>query len=139
MTFIQLLKALERELGYHQFPVDACAPDLARVFESSAVHHDLATRLVREIYRANRCQKLSHPVSRELTLSALIPIRLDILKADNTDIDLFRFIENCCEVIERSLALPVDPPAPVGAAIANSSADVLPFIRPGRLPKDSFG
>ncbi|MHB1586604.1 MAG: hypothetical protein ACYCRH_06865 [Acidiferrobacteraceae bacterium] len=107
MTFLQLMQALERRLGYHQLPLNPNARHLRDLFESVALHHDLALRLAHEIYRHNRCQKTGGLVQRGPTLEAIMPVRREVLQACNTDIDVFRFIEAFCEGVERILQPPL--------------------------------
>jgi len=96
VNFIELFRHLEHSLGYHQFPVNEQATELSQIFESSAAHHDLVVRLAHEIYKANRCQKLQSPVTREKVEQALSSIRVKILDDKKTDIDLYHFIEDVC-------------------------------------------
>ena len=96
MNFIELFRYLEHSLGYHQFPVNELATELPQIFESSAAHHDLVVRLVHEIYKANRCQKLQSPITREQVEKVLSAIRVEILDGKKTDIDLYHFIEDVC-------------------------------------------
>ena len=96
MNFIELFRHLEHSLGYHQFPVNEQATELSQIFESSAAHHDLVVRLAHEIYKANRCQKLQSPVTRERVEKVLSTIRVKIHDGKKTDIDLYHFIEDVC-------------------------------------------
>jgi hypothetical protein len=96
VNFIELFRHLEHSLGYHQFPVNELATELSQIFESSAAHHDLVVRLAHEIYKANRCQKLQSPITREQVEKVLSAIRVEILDGKKTDIDLYHFIEDVC-------------------------------------------
>jgi len=96
VTFIELFRHLEHSLGYHQFPVNEQATELSQIFESSAAHHDFVVRLAHELYKANRCQKLQSPVTRQKVEEVLSTIRVEILDGKKTDIDLFHFIEELC-------------------------------------------
>lgn len=115
MTFLQLMQWLEAQLGAHQWPLNRDCRDLRSLFETCALHHDLATRLARAIYQANHCRRPCDPVSRADTLGAVIPIRLEVLRAGDTDIDVFRFIETFCENVDLALKaqprVTADPPA----------------------------
>jgi len=99
MTFIELLNFLEDRLGYHQFPVNVQAKDLAQVFDSSAIHHDFAVKLVHEIYKANHCQNLRSPIDQDKVEEVLVRLRADALDGKKTDIDLYHFIEDICVVV----------------------------------------
>ena len=96
MNFIELFRHLEHSLGYHQFPVNEEAAELSQIFDSSAAHHDFVVRLAHEIYKANRCQKLQSPITREKVEQVLSEIRVEILDGKKTDIDLYHFIEDVC-------------------------------------------
>jgi hypothetical protein len=96
VNFIELFRHLEHSLGYHQFPVNEEAAELSQIFDSSAAHHDFVVRLAHEIYKANRCQKLQSPVTREKVEQVLSEIRVEILDGKKTDIDLYHFIEDVC-------------------------------------------
>jgi len=99
VNFIELFRHLEHNLGYHQFPVNERATELSQIFESSAAHHDLVVRLAHEIYKANRCQKLQSPVTREQVEKVLSANRVEILDGKKTDIDLYHFIEDVCVAV----------------------------------------
>ena len=99
MNFIELFRHLEHSLGYHQFPVNEQATELSQIFESSAAHHDLVVRLAHEIYKANRCQKLQSPVTRQQVERVLSANRVQILDGKKTDIDLYHFIEDVCVAV----------------------------------------
>ncbi|MHB1529214.1 MAG: hypothetical protein ACYDDA_04180 [Acidiferrobacteraceae bacterium] len=129
MTFLQLMQTLERRLGYHQLPVNPRARQLRELFESGALHHDLAVRLAHEIYRHNRCQKTGDLVQRTSTLDAIMPIRREVLQANDTDIDVFRFIETFCEGVERSLQPPLLEDKRAATARATTASNVIPFER----------
>lgn len=127
MTFLQLMQWLEGQLGVHQWPINRDCKELRTLFDSCALHHDLALRLARAIYRANGCQHPRDQVERSPTLAAVIPIRLEVLRAGDTDIDVFHFIEGFCEGIEQALkpAL-VSAPPPAAAAPVRK---IVPFTR----------
>ncbi len=99
MKFLELLQRLESHLGYHQIPVNERARSLKDLFESSPVHHDLITCLVRAIYEKNACRTLNDPLSRDATFNALTPIRQRLLNAASTDVDTYHTMEEVCAVI----------------------------------------
>lgn len=103
MTFMQLMQQLEQSLGYHQWPVNACASQLHEVFESSPVNGELAIKIMRALYKSNRCQKFSDQVSLEQCNAALVPVRLEVVRGRTTDIDAFQFMENTCHAIHNAL------------------------------------
>lgn len=119
MTFLELLKKLETHLGYHQMPLNAAAKNVKEIFESSPLHHDLMKRLVQSIYSGNHCRRLSDPVERDTTFEAVAPLRLEVLRSERTDVDLYRLIEELCVALDRSfgpLARPPEEPKPASAA-----------------------
>lgn len=101
MTFQELLLELEHRLGYHQLPVNAMARGIRDVFESSPVHQELMTELVRAIYAENRCSKLSDPVTRDETFAAFAPIRLATLRSERCDVDTHHLLEELCVAFEQ--------------------------------------
>ena len=100
MIFLDLLKQLEHRLGYHQLPVNPNAKELAEIFDNSPVHGDLPIRVVHEIYKINGCQKLTDVVDHTKTNTALIPVRLEILRSQKTDVDAFLFMDDLCHAVK---------------------------------------
>lgn len=101
MTFQELLFALEHRLGYHQLPVNAIARGIKDIFESSPVHQELMTQLVRAIYAENCCQKLNDPVTRDKTFAAFAPIRLATLRSEKCDVDTHHLLDELCVAFEQ--------------------------------------
>jgi hypothetical protein len=119
MTFLELLKHLEAHLGYHQMPLNATPKSVKDVFEGSPLHHDLMKRLVQSIYASNRCRHLRDPVERGNTFEAVAPLRLEVLKSERTDVDLYRLIDELCVALDHifgPLAPLPDEPKAVSAA-----------------------
>jgi hypothetical protein len=110
LTFAQFVRHLERRLGHHQLPLNASAAGIQDLFETCAVHHELMMRLLREIYKKNKCENLCDAVTRSSTFDAVAPIRLEILRAPHTDIDLYNLMEDLCTAI--NLAFGGDPMRP---------------------------
>ncbi|MFQ5756586.1 MAG: hypothetical protein ACE5H7_10900 [Acidiferrobacterales bacterium] len=104
MNFKELVQILEERIGYHQIPINPAATGPKDLFECCALHHELMTELVRAIYDANHCHKLTDPVNRQKTFKALSPIRLKILRSRNTDIDVFHLIENLCTAVDQAFS-----------------------------------
>jgi hypothetical protein len=100
MTFLELLKQIEEQLGYHQLPLRPAARTFKDLFESIPLHHDFMKRLVQSIYSSNRCQRLSDPVERDPTFEAIAPLRLEALRSARTDVDLFRLIDELCVCLD---------------------------------------
>ena len=93
MNFKELLSQLEEHLGSHQFPVNPAATNIKNIFEGSPLHHDLMTGLLRAIYVANACRRLTDPVTLDKTLRALAPIRQEALRSAAADVDLYRLLD----------------------------------------------
>lgn len=96
MKFIQLIEHLARHVGTHQIPLNPAATQRQGLIESSALHYELITQIVGAIYARNRCRRLTDPVERDATFEALAPIRHAVLRADNTDVDAARLLEDLC-------------------------------------------
>lgn len=118
MKFLELLTQLEKRLGYHQFPINANATEIHEIFESSPVHGQLAIRLARKIYKSNNCKTVNDDITDANTNNALVAIRLEILRAQQTDIDVFTFMHELCHTIKDLIAdsenrLHEDAPRPI--------------------------
>lgn len=101
MTFLELLLALEHRLGYHQLPVNPRARSIKEVFESSPVHQEFMTQLVRAVYSENRCQRLSDPVTRDQTFAAFAPLRVAQLRSAQCDVDMHHTLDELCLALEQ--------------------------------------
>ncbi len=117
MKFIQLIEQLARHVGTHQIPVNPAATQRQGLIESSALHYELITRIVGAIYARNRCGRLTDPVERDATFEALAPIRQEVLRAANTDVEAARLLEDLCVGIavvfeQHNPAGAVSPPTP---------------------------
>ncbi|OGI44619.1 MAG: hypothetical protein A2150_07365 [Candidatus Muproteobacteria bacterium RBG_16_64_11] len=101
MTFKELIQCLADEIGYHQVPLNNRAHQVNDLLEGCALHHELMLRLMGAIYRHNGCRKLADCVTRTVTLDAVAPIRLDVLRSPRTDIDTKRLMDDFCLAITR--------------------------------------
>ncbi len=99
MKFIQLIEQLARQVGAHQIPFNPAATQRQGLIESSALHYALITRIVDAVYKGNRCRQLTDPVERNATFEAMAPIRQEVLRAHDTDVDAARFLEDLCASI----------------------------------------
>jgi hypothetical protein len=99
MTFIELMRQLENSLGSLQLPVNIGACDIKKIFDGGPLHHDLAVRLVRAIYKSNRCQKMSDDIDQARTFEAITPIRQELLQKKTTDIDAYHFMDDFCQAL----------------------------------------
>ncbi len=117
MKFMQLIEQLSVRIGQHQFPVNTAAGNVRTLVDSSALHYDLASGIVRAIYERNDCRGLCDPVTAQPTFEALGPIRAGLLDSAGTDVDAYRFMEELCAVVAKifdthRIAVTPQPPAP---------------------------
>jgi hypothetical protein len=124
MNFRELLAHLEERLGNHQLPLNPRATSLRDLFDGIGLHHPLMQKVVRAIYEQNRCRRLDDPVDRMITLNTLGPIRLEMLRAHSTDIDLYRLLEDLCVAVTDAFA--VDKPLPATTP-TKPGAQVIPL------------
>ena len=96
MTFRELIEQLARGIGQHQIPLNATASELRGLIDSGAVHYELMTQIATAIYTGNRCRHLKDAVTQDATFEALEPIRLAVLRAPGTDVDVHRLMETIC-------------------------------------------
>ena len=132
MTFKRLLHHLELRLGHHQVPLKGAVCDIKGLFEVCALHHELMMELLRDIYKKNGCQHLNDRVTHGATFEAITPIRVKILRAPNTDIDLFNLIEDFCLAADSFFQVEMATPTVITSNILpqilpRPSADILPF------------
>lgn len=130
MTFIELIKHLAQRLGQHQIPLNANAVELRRLLDSSALHYELMTRILRSIYERNHCRSLNDAVDSDATFEALAPIRLDVLRSPRTDIDVYRLMEDFCVAIAMVFDNKANHPA-----LAKKSRILDNATEPGELIK----
>lgn len=134
MTYRELMRYLERRLGYHQVPLNPAASGMKDLFESSPVHPELMTELARAIYTANRCRRLDDGVERLATLEALGPIRLKRLRAASTDVDTHGLLEALCEALSEAFGEEPEPaPRPTPAPPSAEIIPLEPYRRRRRL------
>lgn len=97
MTFRQFIHLLAEHIGLHQIPVVPGATEIRYFLAEDAVHHQLVTALVRDIYKKNNCGHLDAAIDTEMTLQLLGALRAALLTEDDTDICKFRLINDLCE------------------------------------------
>lgn len=102
MTFWELMCQLENRLGYHQVPLNPRARTLKTIFETVPLHPELMTRLARDIFKFNRCQKLGDSVNGHETFSALAPLRAELRHNTTTDIDTIRLLDELSLELNRA-------------------------------------
>lgn len=133
MTFMQLMQQLEHRLGYHQWPVNARASQLHEVFESSPVNGELAIKIMRQLYKSNRCQKFTDEVSLDKCNNALVPVRLEVVRGLTTDIDAYQFMEQLCHAVHHAFTgKQVTSPA---SRVQDTGISELARLMPGKTLK----
>lgn len=129
MTFLELLKKLEAHLGYHQLPLNPAATNFKNIFETIPLHNDLMKRLVHSMYTSNHCQRLSDPVERTTTFDAVAPLRLEVIRSERTDVDLYRLIEEFCVSLDRIFGPLTREPAETEPVAAGQVIELARFRR----------
>ena len=102
MTFIELLRQLENQLGNHHLPLNPNAGVYKELFEGIPVHHDVIRELIGAIYAANGCRRLTDPVDKEKCFAAVGPQRRDVLKRPTADVDVYRLLDDFCQALDQS-------------------------------------
>ncbi|MFC1664438.1 hypothetical protein ACFL17_02260 [Pseudomonadota bacterium] len=104
MNFRQLILLLAEQVGHHQLPVHANANELSEFLGSDAVHHDLVSKVVKSIYKANHCGYLDAPISKSITFAVLGKLQRQIAQSQTADIDQFNLISDFGRVLSKYLA-----------------------------------
>lgn len=125
MTFHELLDFLAKRIGQHQIPLNPTATELRGLIESGAVHYELMTQVATAIYTGNRCRRLNDPVTLDATFEALEPIRLAVLRAPSTDVDVHGLIEAICAEVAQAYGVA----APDGGPDAPTAGGTLVRFR----------
>lgn len=86
-TFRKLVSALADNVGHHQIPVDESAMHPAALIKPDAIHYDLIKKLMRAVYRSNRCYHLNAPVYFDSTFDAIGKIYGEVVNSSKSDID----------------------------------------------------
>ena len=140
MTYRDLIVQLADLLGRHQVPVREDATDIHGFLGHDGVHHELISRIVRTIYRSNRCGHLDAKVSARATLDALAPLRQELLCSPRTDICQYRFMDALLGDIEASFAATDTHGALTsrgqGIASKTGTATVIALARPSDPPRN---
>ncbi len=126
MSFRELIEVLARRIGHHQIPLNPAATELRGLIDSGAVHYELITQIVTALYTGNRCRRLSDPVTQDATFEALEPIRLAVLRAPGTDVDVHGLMETICAEVAHAFGVTTPGEAP---AAPPSGAEVVRFRR----------
>ena len=126
MTFRELIEQLAKRIGQHQLPVNAAATELRGFIDSGAVHYELITQVVTAIYTGNRCRRLADPVTRDATFESIEPIRLAVLRAPGTDVDVHGLMESICTEVAHAFGVATPNNRPVAPS---SSGELVRFRR----------
>jgi len=121
MNFRQLILLLAEKVGHHHLPVNADANELREFLGSDAVHHDLVTKVVRSIYKANRCGYLDAPISKSITFATLGKLQRGIAQSQTTDIDQFNLINDFGNVISKNF---IESPSTSDQGVDNHGNDI---------------
>jgi hypothetical protein len=104
MTFRQFIQLLSEKIGLHQIPVVSNANEIRYFIAEDAVHHQLVTTLVRDIYKINNCGHLDALIDAEKTITLLGTIRATLLAKEDADICRVRLMNQLCEVATSTLS-----------------------------------
>ena len=125
MTFRELIEQLAKRIGHHQIPFNPAATELRGLIDSGAVHYELITQIVTAVYTGNRCRHLKDTVTQDATFEALEPIRIAVLRAPGTDVDVHGLMETICAEVAHSFGVT----APTDAPTTSGGAEVVRFRR----------
>lgn len=123
MTYIELLRALEQRLGYQHLPLDPHASTVKNLFDSTPVHHELMQRLTQALFHGNHCRTLTDSVQRDACFDVMGTIRQETLKTTTTDVEVYRLLDDLCQMLDELFAEVRQP----GAVEEKHSADIVPF------------
>ncbi len=132
MTYLELLQALEHQLGYQHLPLNPRARTLKDLFECSPVHHELMRQLTQNLYRVNACRTFSDDVTRAACFDAIGAVRLQAFATQNMDVEAVRLLDNLCRALNEILA---ETASLTSTEPVKSSAEVIqlePFRRARR-------
>jgi len=104
MTFRHYILLLAESIGLHQIPVIRHATEIRYFLAEDAVHHQLISPLIRDIYRKNSCGHLDAIIDSALTMNLLRSMHTLLLSKNNTDICRLRLMNQLCEVSDNILS-----------------------------------
>lgn len=99
MKFKLFIQALEKSLGYHHIPFNRDGTTIQNLFDGTPVQSEFVIKLVRAIYKENKCASLETVITKTITEKCLAESRLEALKSKHIDIDTFNFIEDLCHAV----------------------------------------
>ncbi len=122
-TFRQFLVQLAERIGRHQLPLHDGASEIRDFLGPEGVHHELVSRLVRQVYRGSRCGHLDAPLDPAATLDLLAETAAATRRSARADIDQVRLAD---ELLAAAVELLGGAPAPRPAR-AEAAPEILPF------------
>lgn len=93
VSFRALVSRLADHVGRHHIPVNDHASDIHELLGADAVHHDLIRRVIRRIYKANRCAHLDALIYPAPTFTVLGQIRSELAASTRTDVDQINLVD----------------------------------------------
>ncbi|MCG6870843.1 MAG: hypothetical protein LJE84_01020 [Gammaproteobacteria bacterium] len=124
-AFRPFLLQLADSIGRHQLPINEQAQEIRDFLRPDAVHHEIVKRLVREIYRSNRCGHLNASIGYEATVTPLTALRRELRHSLHSDVDQVRLVDLLCEETERLFGVQPLPRPPV----RDGGATIIPLPR----------
>ena len=98
MTFREYIHLLAESIGLHQIPVLSHASEIRYFLAEDAVHHQLVTALIREVYKRNHCGHLDAKIDHAMTLELLAASRSNLMAENDTDICRVRLINQIYDI-----------------------------------------
>lgn len=102
MKFRDLMLRLADQIGRHHLPVVDDAHEIGEFLGDDAIHHELVKRVVRSVYRANRCGHLNAQISANPTFDAIGKIRGELFRSNETDIEAIRLMDQIGDLVSQS-------------------------------------
>ena len=99
--FRDLVVHLADRVGRQHIPVNERADDIHGLLGADAVHHELIKRIVRNVYKKNRCGHLDSIVDADSTFITLGQIRGELTASKFSDIDQINLVDSIGEAARR--------------------------------------
>lgn len=104
MKFRDLILDLADVVGRHHLPVVEDSHEIGDFLGNDAIHYALVKKLIRSVYRANRCGHLNAEISANPTFDAIGKIRGELVRSADTDLDAIRLLDQIGDYVSRILA-----------------------------------
>lgn len=98
MTFREYIHLLAESIGLHQIPVLSHASEIRYFLAEDAVHHQLVTALIRDVYKRNHCGHLDAIIDPAITIKLVAACRSSLMAENDTDICRVRLINQIYEI-----------------------------------------